>query len=269
MGLTVSTKTVDITMPLRLLLIVLLGVAAAKAAATEPAAPQWSAELGMLLSDSPYAGEGQRLRAFPLIGWQGERFYLGGLDLGWQVVRRPNMQLDAALSARLDGFEAADLGRAELAANGIDRELLDDRSDGVDATLTLRWPVRRLQFEAQFRQDVSAASKGADLRVRAQHTLSAGAWRWSPYLQLSWMSTDLAAYYFGISRREAQRGLPEYRPGSVWQPELGLGLNRSFRSEWFLLGNLRYSRLPDALADSPLLQDDAEAGLFLALGKGF
>ena len=52
-------------------------------------------------------------------------------------------------------------------------------------------------------------------------------------------------------------------------PEAGLGLNRGFRSGWFLLANLRYAALPSALADSPLLQDDAEAGLFLALGKGF
>jgi outer membrane protein len=256
-------------MDLRLLLAALLGLGAAGAAAAESPQSRWSAGLGVVLSDSPYAGEGQRLRAFPMIGWEGDRFYLRGLDLGWRMLRGPSLQLDAALSVRLDGFDAADLGRAELAANAVDRDLLDDRRDGVDATLSLRWPARPLQFEAQIRHDISGASKGAELRLRAQRGLQAGDWRWSPYLQLSWLSADLAGYYYGIDRREVQRGLPGFRPGSVWQPEVGVALNRTFGSGWFLLGNLRYSHLPDALADSPLLEDDAEAGLFLALGRGF
>ena len=257
-------------MPFRLFSAIgLLCLGTTLASAAAPPVPRWSAGLGMVLSDSPYAGEGQRLRAFPLIGWEGERFYLRGPDLGMRWLQDEQVQLDAALSVRLDGFDADDLGRGALAFNGIDRELLDDRSDGIDAALSLRWQTEPLELEAELRHDVSGASQGGELRLRAARPMGAGAWRWLPFLQLRWLSADLAGYYYGISRREVLRGLPAYRPGSAWQPEVGLSLNRFFRSGWFLQGSLRYSRLPDALADSPLLEDDAESGLFLALGKGF
>lgn len=237
--------------------------------AAQAPVPRWSAGVGMVLSDSPYAGEGQRLRAFPMLGWEGERFYFRGPDLGLRLLTDAPIQIDAALSARLDGFDARDLGRRELAPNGIDRDLLDDRSDGVDAAIKLRWPSEPLQFEAQIRHDISGASNGSELRLRVERAFAAGAWRGAPYLQTRWLSADLADYYHGLSEREVGRGLPAYRPGSVWQPELGLSVNRLFLSGWFLNINLRFSRLPDALADSPLLDDDSEAALFFALGKGF
>lgn len=243
-----------------------LGTTLASAA---PPPPRWSAGLGMVLSDSPYAGEGQRLRAFPLIGWEGERFYLRGPNLGVRLLEDESLQVGAALSVRLDGFDADDLGRRELAANGVDRDLLDDRSDGIDATLTLRWRGAPLELEAEARHDISGASEGSELRARLERPMQAGPWRWSPFLQLRWLSADLAGYYYGISQREALRGLPGYSPGSVLQPELGVALSRGFRSGWFVQGSVRYSRLPDDLADSPLLEDDAESSLFFALAKGF
>ncbi len=246
-----------------------LGALAAGSAAAQPAAPTWSIGVGTVASDSPYVGEGTRLRAFPFIGWEGERAYLRGLDLGLQLLDRGPWSLDVALSARLDGFEAKDLDAARLAAAGVDRARLDDRSDGVDASLSARWRGDAIELRAEARHDVSGASEGSELRLRAGWPLQAGAWRWTPYLQGSWLSSDLADYYYGVAADETTAGGAAYRADSAWVPEAGLGLNRGFRSGWFLLANLRYAALPDALADSPLLQDDAEAGLFLALGKGF
>ncbi len=248
---------------------VLLGGATLGCAAAQPGPPQWSVGVGVAASDSPYAGEGQRLRAFPFIGWEGERAYLRGLDLGLRLWRAERLQLEAALSARLDGFDADDLGRVELAANGVDRDLLDDRSDGIDATLGLRTRDLPVELGAQLRHDVGGASGGSELRLRAGWPLQQAATRWTPYLQLRWLSADLADYYHGVRDDEVARGVPAWNPGSTWQPELGISLTHATRGGWLLIGNLRLSRLPDALADSPLIEDDRETGLFVAVARGF
>ncbi len=247
----------------------LLGASTIGCATAQSGPPQWSVGLGVAASDSPYAGEGQRLRAFPFIGWEGERAYLRGLEFGLRLWQDERLQLDAALSARLDGFDADDLGRAELAANGVDRDLLDDRSDGVDAMLGLRTRALPVEFGAQLRHDISGASDGSELRLRAGWPLQRNAWRWTPYVQLRRLSADLAGYYFGTRDVEVARGVPAWRPGSTWQPEIGLGLTHASRGGWLLIGNLRLGRLPDVLADSPLIEHKREAGLLFAVARGF
>lgn len=255
----------------RTLLVLALAASglAALPASAQSGPPRWSAGLGTMVSDSPYAGEGQRVRLFPYLAWEGERAYLRGPDLGLRLWLSGPMRVDVALSARLDGFEARDLGRRELAANGIDRALLDDRSDSVDAALSATWSGESLEFKAEARQDIAGASEGSELRLRLGLPQRAGAWRWTPYVQARWLSSDLADYYYGLSDREVQRGLPAYRPGSAWQPEAGLGLFRGFRSGWFTVASLRLGHLPGALADSPLIESRRETSLFMAIGRGF
>ena len=250
-------------------LLMLGGLVASNAVDAQPAAVRWSVGMGMVTTASPYVGEGTRVRAFPFVGWEGERAYLRGLDLGFRVHESGPWVLDAALSARLDGFDARDLDAGDLATAGIDRATLDDRNDGVDASLKLRWRGTATELQAEARHDISGASGGSELRLRAGWPLQAGSWRWTPYLQGNWLSSDLGDYYYGLEADEVLPGQSAYRPGSAWVPELGLGLNRGFASGWFVLANLRVSALPDALADSPLLEDDAQAGLFIAVGRGF
>ena len=235
----------------------------------QPGAPECSVGLGAAVSDSPYAGEGTRVRAFPFIAWQGERAYLRGLDLGFRAWQRGPWSLDLALSGRLDGFDAKDLGRRELAANGIDRDLLDDRDDGLDAAASMRYATEQLNIDFELRHDLSGASEGGEARLRIGRPLRDGPWLWTPYVQARWLSADLAGYYYGISDGESARALPAYRPGSAVLPEAGVALNRRLGERWFLFGNLRFSALPDALSDSPLLDGDSEPALFFALGRSF
>lgn len=235
----------------------------------QPADTGWSVGLGAVISDSPYAGEGIRVRAFPFFGWQGERAYVRGLDVGVRAFSEGPWSLDLALSGRLDGFDARDLGRRELAANGVDRDLLEDRDDGIDAAVTVVHSSDRFNIEFALRHDLSGASQGGEARLRLGRTLRDGGWIWTPYVQARWLSADLAGYYYGISAREVARGLPAYRPGSALQAELGVAVNRRLGEHWFLFGNLRHAVLPDALADSPLVYSDSESALFMALGRRF
>lgn len=255
--------------PFAVRLALLAGILSSSLACAQSPAPRWSVGLGLVSTNSPYRGEGSRIRAFPFLGWEGERAYLRGLDLGVRLLERGPWALDAALSARLDGFDAGDLDVPRLTAAGVDRDRLEDRSDGIDAALTARWHSETLELQAQARHDVAGASEGSELRLRTSWPLRVGSWRWTPYVQASWRSASLADYYHGVEATERSTGMAAYRPGSTWVPEIGLGLNRGFRSGWFVLANLRYGHLPDALADSPLLEAAAETGLFLAIGRGF
>ncbi len=235
----------------------------------QPADTGWSVGLGAVVIDSPYAGEGTRVRALPFFSWQGERAYLRGLELGLRAWEEGPWTLELALSARLDGFDARDLGRRELAANGLQRDLLDDRDDGLDASATVSYASAALNIDFELRHDISGASEGGEARLRLGRALRAEGWLWTPYAQARWLSSDLSGYYYGISDREMARGLPGYRPGSALQAEIGVSINRRLGEQWFVFGNLRHAALPEALSDSPLLDAESESALFMAIGRRF
>lgn len=253
-----------------LLTVLCLGWLATPAAAQAPRAPGgWSVGAVMLAIDSPYAGEDSRVRAFPFLAFEGERFYLRGIEAGWRVAGGEAWRIDLGLAARLDGFDADDLGRAELAARGIDRDLLADRDDGVDLALGLDLDLGPTRLALDLRHDLAGASEGSEAALRWSLPRSFGRTRLGPYLGARWLSSDLADYYYGILDEEVARGVDGYRPGSATVFELGVELSRGFADDWFLFGDLGWSRLPGALADSPLVADDSEARLILGLGRRF
>ncbi|MGN0859523.1 MAG: MipA/OmpV family protein [Stenotrophomonas sp.] len=79
------------------------------------------------------------------------------------------------------------------------------------------------------------------------------------------------ANYYGTLERGIARGAPRYRPGAVTVPHLGVSLLRPLGTRWAQVGNARYSRLPSALADSPLVQagTDGPLSLFVGVSGGF
>ncbi|WP_425607214.1 hypothetical protein [Pseudoxanthomonas mexicana] len=59
--------------------------------------------------------------------------------MGWRFVANETFEFSALAKLRPDGFEVRDLGRAELARNGIDHRLIEDREIGVDFGLAAKW----------------------------------------------------------------------------------------------------------------------------------
>lgn len=234
----------------------------------EPAPPanRWALGAGAALIDSPYAGEGDRLRPFPLVNYEGERFFLRGISGGVHLRESEAFSLDAQLSARLDGFDIDDLGSAELLANGVDADLLGNRDDGLDLGLRV---VRRSRFgtvSLEGSHDITSASNGAEVSFDYSYSWQLRGTTLTASAGSSWMSADLARYYYGILDEEVARGVTEYAPGSVVTIRMGVTVMRPLGSHWRLLLSGEYVRLPDDLRESPLLESDARGTGRVVLG---
>lgn len=244
------------------------------ASAQEPAPPAavWSVGIGAAVIDSPYAGEGSRVRPFPLISYEGERFFFRGISGGAHLYRSGGFTIDALVSARLQGFDIDDLGRAELRANGLDADRLSDRDDGLDAGFRASYGSTwgTIAFEAV--HDVTDASGGYELSLDYRYT-----WRFertalTAEAGASWLSSDLAGYYFGTLEEEVTRGVVAYSPGSSLVPNVGLTVTHAIgSSRWQLIGSAQYRFLPSELADSPLLERDRDGfgRVMLGLSRRF
>lgn len=233
--------------------------------------PRWTLGLAAVVADSPYAGEGTRVIPFPLLGFRGEKFYFRGMSAGWDFVKNDSFEMSAVAKFRLDGFKVKDLGRTELAANGVDYRLLEDRDQGLDLGLNAKWMGAAGELEAEVLADVADASGGQEVSLQYGYPFEVGNGRLSPSVGAKWLSKDSANYFYGTLDEEVARGVADYRPGSVVIPGVGVSYFRPLGEKWTLLGFAKYELLPDEITDSPFIERDTDSTftVFLGFSRGF
>jgi MipA family protein len=232
---------------------------------------RWGVGLVAGVSDSPYAGEGTRILPVPLITYEGERFFFRGITAGWRFLESDSFELSALGEVRVDGFDVDDLGRSELATNGIDYRLLEDRETGFDLGLGMEWSGGAGELELELMADVTDRSGGQEVSVQYGYPLRVGQGMLKPGAGITWMSDDMADYYYGTLDEEVARGVVDYKPGAVTIPHVGFSYFRPVGERWSLIADVKYSILPDEITDSPLIEPDAdgELSMFIGLSRGF
>lgn len=243
---------------------------AACSASADESSSQWGLGLGVISSDNPYAGRGRRYRPFPLVSYDSNRLFFKGITAGVHLLDTDALEIDVVAEANLDGIDAEDFGTRELARNGVDRTLLEDRKDSADVGFDVSFsgPYGELKFQAL--ADVLDASGGyeASASYGYPYALSERLVL-TPTLGAKWQSADRADYYYGILDEEIARGVSSYRPGSVVIPEAGLDLQYRFADRWVLLGDVKHRALPGKVEASPLIDSAQSIRFFIGVLRAF
>jgi outer membrane protein len=161
----------------------------------------WSIGLGVATRAPIYEGESSRTLPVPLIGYEGERFYLQGTSVGYRVIKNDRFTLKAYVSANTNGIDADKLGRNELAQRGIDRNLLEDRDFGADAGITASWKTGIGVFETDVRGDISNTSDGYQASFDYSAPFPVGNAIIVPGVGITAYSSDLTNYYYGFQMK--------------------------------------------------------------------
>lgn len=250
--------------------VVSLAALTSSAAFAEAASSQWGLGLGAVASDNPYAGRGTRYTPFPLITYDSTRLFFQGITAGVHLLDTSGLQIDLIVAPNFDGIDAEDFGAAELARNGVDRDLLEDREDSADAGFDVSFTGRYGELKFQALADVLDASGGYEASVSYGYPVQLGKnMVLTPGIGAKWLSEDRADYYYGILDEEVARGVRNYRPGSVVIPEVGVDLQYSFADRWVLMSGLEYRALPSKVEDSPLLDSGQSFRLFIGVLRAF
>jgi len=261
----------------RLLLPALLLCASSEAFAqsddrsAEQQSSAWGLGLAVAAVDSPYAGEGTRVVPYPLISYEGEHFYFRGFTAGWNLWQAGGLSFSAIVEPRMDGFDVSDFGRTELAQNGIDYRLLENRDEGASAGLRALWGGYAGQLELKVLADITDASGGQDASIQYGYPIQLWKGILTPIAGVKWLSKDASNYFFGTLDEEVARGVVDYKPGAVTIPRVGVSYYRPVGEKWSFIANVDYSSLPDKIRNSPLVDPDADGTLavFIGFSRGF
>lgn len=262
-------KTAYIASALSLFLIAPLP---SQAQQREETAKGWGVGVGVAVRDTLYAGEDNRVQPFPYVRYEGERFFLEGPEFGYKIIKGETFTLDGFVAASLNGIDVKDMGAKELALNGINRNLLEDRKYGADAGLSASFKTESIgEFELDVRGDITGTSKGYQASLDYRYPFEVGPVTLIPGIGATAMSKDLANYYYGTLPKEVARGVIDYKPGQVTIPHIGISALLPIGSKWFGIAGVNVDSLPTEITDSPLIEKDTDVvpSVFFAIIRQF
>lgn len=237
----------------------------------EPGTSPWGVGVAVVGRTDIYAGESSKIGAVPLVSYEGEKFFWRGIGGGYHLLSRDGFTLDATLSVRFGGIKKEDFGAAELAARGINRNLLEDRDRGLDLGISGAFKGTMGVVELALKADASGTSKGFETSAKYSYPLQWGSAMVTPHVAVAHQSSKLANYYYGTLDTEVARGVVNYKPGSAVIPRIGVDLMQPFAGKWMLTGGLSYSALPGKIRNSPLVDKDVKGvtSVFVGVSRKF
>ncbi|MEW7987707.1 MAG: MipA/OmpV family protein [Candidatus Thiodiazotropha sp.] len=252
-----------------------LAVATALALTSQQvSAGEWRVGANVAGGKNPFPGEDNDAVLIPMIAYRGERFHanLGnpGLSffsgstnfagLGYSLIKEADYNIDLVGRARAMGLYPED--NDEL-------EGLDDRDPGFDLGATVRWQTGFGELNAQLLADVSDTSDGQEVILSYAYPLSYGQWRLRPEVGVSWQSSDMTDYYFGVDADEATARRAIYEADAAVTPFAGVEFEYAFDQRIDLVGGVGVGRLGDEISDSPIVDERNLAGGYLGLSYKF
>ncbi len=227
--------------------------------AQAPERTGFSIGAGLAIGDSPFVDADVEFMPLPLISYEGERFSLGVDGLSFTAFDTDAISLDLVARPRFSGIESADSD----ALDGLDRNITGD----VGARIG--YETGRFFASATLLQEFTGEHDGQELQIEAGTRLRAGPVPISLSAGIDWQSSDLAQYAWGVYADEATVGRPAYDPGDVVIPFVAAQAVYPLSQRVVLIGGVEAQFLPDAVTDSPIVEDDVTVSGFVGLSYAF
>lgn len=255
---------------------------------------QLSLGVGAGVRTNPLAdAEDIPLVLIPQLSYQGERFFIENLDIGFIVAESNNQQLNLLITPSYDQvfFHRWNAGNFFIGGPGqgtassddgeivddedlpvIDQDLtsgggkepefsqrswrdLDDRHMAGLAGVEYNLTLNELELQFHYLQDVTKVHDGDEARIVLAKPWLSGKHRVLTSLGLSWQSQEVIQYYYGISEEEADSNNRYTATDGVSQI-IRVDWNYKLTDSWDLRVLASVRHLPDAISASPLVNDN-------------
>ena len=203
----------------------------------------------------PYRDAGTRRDFIPMYMYEGDLVFLRSNSVGLKFGPSPERRVELFFRHR---FEGSPFDEIPASLAGMAR-----REPGIDAGVGGAWGGAWGIAYAELLQDVSTASEGSELRLGYKYPWRRGRLFVRPHLTLAVRSSELNDYYYGVRPAEAVPGRPAHAAQSGTAAELGVVVTYQLEGRWRLLAGASILRLPDTVADSPVVGHRTQRALLL------
>ena len=234
----------------------------AEAQSTAAHSPTWTVGIATAWAPSPYHDYDNKILPLPMVNYDGKSFYVHGLTLGYRLFKLGSDEFSIVASPLVYRFNNDDTSDPSL-------RLVSNRN--ISGLAGLAWQHRAhwgvVQASAQ---TVFLGHGGGVLDANYSYPLVVGSLTLIPTAGVAYNTSGVNNYYYGISGSDAQNsGLPFYRAGGGSLPYVGMIANYRFFHSWQASGGIRFTLLPDAIKDSPMVDTDHMESYFVSLSYIF
>jgi len=208
----------------------------------------WGIGAGLVYSSSPYEGDDDTAIPIPFISYFGEHFYITGIKAGYRFAKGRSGSAAVVAKGRFDGYEEDD----SSVFGGM-----DDRDRTLDAGLDARWNLgRTTSIGVAALTDVFGVHEGQEVSISLQRRIFGNAWMLTPSVGASWLSAELADYYYGVLPSEAIPSRPAYDVGNAINVQAGANLLYFHSDTWSFTCGGGVELLDGDIEDSPIVGKD-------------
>jgi outer membrane scaffolding protein for murein synthesis (MipA/OmpV family) len=95
-------------------------------------------------------------------------------------------------------------------------------------------------------------------------------WNFHGIAGVEYFDSSFAQHMVGISAAETSSSFPQqYSPGSITQVEAEVGVTYPMTEHWVFRATIRHTFLPDAVTDSPLIENSSQSSFFTSFNYVF
>ncbi len=117
--------------------------------------------------------------------------------------------------------------------------------------------------------DMFNVHQGTEAKARWLYQLNLERWKLEFALNIEWKSKEIVDYYFGVRPSENAYWSQAYQGSSGFNRGLEFTGRYSLNEDWDLILGLRYTKLADEIAKSPLLDEDDVRAFFIGAAYRF
>ncbi|MEO3677627.1 MipA/OmpV family protein [Rheinheimera fenheensis] len=215
--------------------------------------------VGVGINQEIYRGYKRRVIPLPLLGYRGEKLSVYGPFVTYELAKANDVSLSAKLAPRFAGYDDGD----------SDVFVGMKRKSSLDAGLGLQYRIDNWTLDTEVLTDVLGNSNGQEAKLKFSYGLRFGPLQVSPEVGVSYSSSKLVDYYYGVRQSEATADRPAYRAGAAVNYHTGLALSTPVFFGGMTRLGVEYHWYDNNIANSPLTDRDSGVSAFLAWSKFF
>ncbi len=203
----------------------------------------------------PLEGEDDSFGVTPIAEYENDEFLGGVLSLGY---------IEASYARILpDGF----VGSVFVGTRDAPVDDLDDfdRDTAVEIGGELQYFQPFGIFSLGISTDVAGAYSGVEIEAAYSILHEPSDWEFEASIGAAYRSGGLGTYLYGVKNDDEDSGLDAFRVNGHVVPQLELGANYNLSDSWTILSGISAEYLPDAVTDSPAVEDAYELSTILGL----
>lgn len=184
---------------------------------------------------------------------QGERFNIHKGIVSYALVNADKYAVDVLATSKHNGYEAKD----KKVFKGM-----KNRKASLDVGMRLRANTTYLPISLSVTKDIHK-NKGTEIGL-SLGGIQNGQSEWTgkrsisvaPVFGADWQSKKVVDYYYGVKNSEATANRKAYKGKSALTPFVGLEAEARLSKNFSLIGSAKYKRLPGAITDSSITQNN-------------